>query len=113
VISKDRRSSRRFPLRLPLTVRWNDEGVVTDAATESWDVSISGLYFYLPKELKSGLSVEIVMTLPNGLTMRTHGRVLRNSPEHSGRVGVAAAIERSEFLPNDEFEIRRREFFGL
>lgn len=49
------------------------------------------------------------MTLPNGMTLLTHGHVLRNSPEHSGNVGVAASIERYEFLPNDEFEVRRSE----
>ena len=113
--SKDRRSSRRFPAKLPLTIRWNDDSVVRTASTESRDVSICGLYFHLPKELKSGLSVEIVMTLPTGVTVLTHGRILRNSPEQSGNVGVAASIERYEFLPSevDEFEIRRREFFGL
>jgi hypothetical protein len=115
MISKDRRSSRRFLLKLPLTIRWNNDGVVHNASTESQDVSICGLYFHLPRELKSGLSVEIVMTLPNGMTALTHGRILRSSPEHSGNVGVAAAIERFEPLPNalDEFEIRRKEFFGL
>ena len=113
MLSQDRRSSRRFPLKLPLTIRWNDEGVVRNASTESLNLSICGLYFYLLKELKNGLTVEIAMTLPNGMTVRAHGRILRSSPEHSGNIGVAASVERYKFLPNDEFEVRRREFFGL
>ena len=105
---KERRVSRRFLMRLPLTVRWTDESVVGEAATESREVSSRGLYFHLPKGLKSGSPVEIVMTLPHELTqagpvrVRCLGRVLRSSPEHSGDVGVAAAIERYEFLRNGE-----------
>lgn len=105
---KERRASRRFLMRLPLTVRWTDENVIGEADTESREVSSRGLYFRLPKGLKSGSPVEIVMTLPNELTqagpvrVRCLGRVLRSSPENSGEVGVAAAIERYEFMRNAE-----------
>ncbi|HVB54833.1 MAG TPA: PilZ domain-containing protein [Candidatus Acidoferrales bacterium] len=108
VALKERRASRRFLMRLPLTVRWTDESMVGEAATESREVSSRGLYFHLPKGLKSGSPVEIVMTLPHELTqagpvhVRCLGRVLRSSPEHSGEVGVAAAIERYEFMRNSE-----------
>ena len=80
--SKERRATRRFLMRLPLTVRWTDESVVGEAATESREVSSRGLYFHLPKGLKSGSPVEIVMTLPHELTqaapvrVRCLGRVL-------------------------------------
>ena len=106
--SKERRISRRFLMRLPLTVRWTDESVVGEAATESREVSSRGLYFHLPKGLKHGSPVEIVMTLPHELTqagpvrVRCLGRVLRTAAEDSGDVGVAAAIERYEFLRNSE-----------
>ncbi len=108
VASKERRATRRFLMRLPLTVRWTDESVVGEAATESREVSSRGLYFHLPKGLRSGSPVEIVMTLPHELTqagpvrVRCLGRVLRSSSEHSGEVGVAAAIERYEFMRNGE-----------
>ena len=84
--------------------------VVGEAATESREVSSRGLYFHLPKGLKSGSPVEIVMTLPHELTqagpvrVRCLGRVLRSSPEHSGDMGVAAAIERYEFMRSNENE---------
>jgi hypothetical protein len=64
VALKERRATRRFLMRLPLTVRWTDESVVGEAATESREVSSRGLYFHLPKGLRSGAPVEIVMTLP-------------------------------------------------
>jgi hypothetical protein len=108
VALKERRASRRFLMRLPLTVRWTDESVVGEALTESREVSSRGLYFHLPKGLKPGAPLEIVMTLPHELTqagpvrVRCLGRVLRSSAEHSGDVGVAAAIERYEFLRNTE-----------
>jgi hypothetical protein len=105
---KERRSTRRFIMRLPLTVRWTDERVVGEAATESREVSSRGLYFYLPKGLKSGSPVEIVMTLPHELTqagpvrVRCLGRVLRTDTQNPGEFGVAAAIERYEFMRNSE-----------
>lgn len=108
---KERRSSRRFLMRLPLTVRWTDEAVVGEAATESREVSSRGLYFHLPKGLKKDSAVEIVMTLPHELTqagpvrVRCLGRILRSSPEYSGEVGVAAAIERYEFMRNCEVHV--------
>ena len=99
----ERRASRRFLMRLPLTVRWTDESVVGEASTESREVSSRGLYFHLPNELKSGSAVEIVMTLPHELTqagpvhVRCLGRVLRSSLQSPGDVGVATVIEQYEF----------------
>jgi len=105
---KERRSTRRFMMRLPLMVRWTDERVVGEASTESREVSSRGLYFYLPKGLRSGSPVEIVMTLPHELTqagpvrVRCLGRVLRTDTQDQCEFGVAAAIERYEFMRNSE-----------
>ena len=107
--SNERRSSRRFSMRLPLTVRWTDESVVGEAQTESREVSSRGLYFHLPKGLRSGSPVEIVMTLPHELTqagpvrVRCLGRIVRSGPDVSGEVAIAAAIERYEFLREGEY----------
>jgi hypothetical protein len=110
VNQKERRTTRRFLMRLPLTVRWTDERVVGEASTESREVSSRALYFYLPKGLKSGSPVEILMTLPHELTqagpvrVRCLGRVLRTDMQQleQGEFGVAAAIERYEFVRNGE-----------
>jgi len=107
-ITKERRASRRFLMRLPLTVRWADESVVGEAATESREVSSRGLYFHLPLGLKPDSPLEIVMVLPHELTqagpvcVRCQGRVLRSTVEESGEVGVAAAMEGYEFMRNSE-----------
>lgn len=102
--SKERRASRRFLIRIPLTVRWANENVIGEAATESREVSSRGVYFNLPNQLKRDLPVEIVMTLPHELTqagpvwVRCQGRVLRSNPGNSGEVGVAVAMEGYEFM---------------
>src|ERR1700733_297309 len=95
-------------MRLPLTVGWTDESVVGEAATEARGVRCRGLYVHLPNGSRSGAPLEIVMPLPHELTqagpvrVRCLGRVLRTSPENSGEVGVAAAIERYEFMRSSE-----------
>jgi hypothetical protein len=105
---QERRASRRFLIRLQLIVRWADENVIGEAATESQEVSSRGLYFHLPKGLKSGLPVEIVVTLPHELThagpicVRCLGRVMRSTASASGQVGIAAAMDAYEFLRNSE-----------
>jgi PilZ domain len=102
--SKERRASRRFLIRIPLTVRWANESVIGEAATESREVSSRGVYFNLPKDLQRNLPVEIIMTLPHELTqagpvwVRCQGRVLRSNPAGSGEVGVAVAMEGYEFM---------------
>ncbi len=95
-------------MKLPLTVRWTSESAVGEAVTESSEVSSRGIYFSLPKDVKSGSPVEIVMTLPHEVTLagpvrvRCLGRVMRTHHENGSNVGVAAAIERYEFLRSDE-----------
>ncbi len=102
--SKERRASRRFLIRIPLTVRWANEHVIGEATTESREVSSRGVYFHLPKDLQRDLPVEIIMTLPHELTqagpvwVRCQGRVLRSSPENSGEVGVAVAMDGYQFM---------------
>ena len=103
----ERRSAQRFQIRLPLTVRWTSGSGIGEAATESKDVSSRGVYFHLPKEVKPGSPVEILLTLPHEITLagpvrvRCLGRIQR-SELASGRIGVVAAIERYEFLRGDE-----------
>ena len=105
---KERRTSRRFLMRLPLKVRWTSEASVGEASSETREVSSRGIYFFLPKDLKSGAPLEIVMTLPHEVTMagpvkvRCLGHVVRTESEREQDIGVAAAIERYEFLRDGE-----------
>lgn len=105
---KERRSSRRFQMKLPLKVRWTNEALPAEASTETHEVSSRGLYFFLPKDLKNGSPIEIVMTLPHEVTLagpvrvRCLGHVVRTDAQRDQDIGVAAAIERYEFLRNGE-----------
>src|SRR5580658_2073910 len=100
----ERRTTQRFQMRLPLTVRWTTGAAVGETSTESRDVSSRGVYFFLSKDVREGSPVEILLTLPNEITMagpvrvRCLGRVQRTEPRDEGAIGVVAAIERYEFL---------------
>jgi len=105
---KERRAAPRFELQLPLIVRWASGSAVGEAVTESRDVSSRGVYFLSPKDIKHSSPVEIVMTLPHEITlvgpakMRCLGRIQRTELRAGREVGVAAAIERYEFLRSNE-----------
>ncbi len=108
--TEERRSTQRFQIKLPLTVRWTTGPAIGEAVTESKNVSSRGVYFFLPKEVRSGSPVEILLTLPHEITLagpvkvRCLGRVQRTESNDiaPGKVGVVAAIERYEFLRGDE-----------
>jgi PilZ domain len=104
----ERRTAQRFQIKLPMTVRWTTGSAIGEARTESKDVSSRGVYFFLPKDVKNGSPVEIVLTLPHEITLagpvrvRCLGRVQRSEEEDEGRLGIVAEIERYEFLRGDE-----------
>lgn len=100
----ERRSSRRFTMVLPLALRLNESSGPREKQGETRDVSFRGLYFWTDQELEPGSSIEFVLTLPKEITqthdVRIHcfGRVMRVEPNQKTQ-GVAARIERYEFLP--------------
>jgi PilZ domain len=100
----ERRSARRFQIKLPMTVRWTSGMAVGEAETESRDVSSRGVYFFLPKQVTHGSPVEIILTLPHEITLagpvrvRCLGRVHRTEDDSSGRSGIVAEIHRYVFL---------------
>ncbi len=73
--------------------------------TSSRDVSASGLYFSFSEPLEPGSELECEVLLPPALgykeavRVRCRGKVVRvDRPQAPGRVGVAATIERYEFV---------------
>ena len=100
----ERRTARRFSMMLPLKVRFSTGNGFTEKPGETRDVSFRGLYFTIEASVESGSSIEFVLTLPQQITLagdvhiRCYARVLRVD-QHNGRNGVAAQIERYEFLP--------------
>ena len=102
--ASDRRSMRRFDMRLPATVRMAGDGA-GEFHTETQNVSARGVFFYLDREMAHGSRIEVTLTFPPHVTLtdavrvRFTARVIRvETPLPSARVGVAAAIEEYEFL---------------
>ena len=101
----ERRTARRFSMALPMKVRFEAAAHnFVEQVGETRDVSFRGLYFTSPAPLQADSSIEFVLTLPQQITLagdvhiRCYARVLRVE-EQQGRRGVAARIERYEFLP--------------
>jgi hypothetical protein len=103
--SSERRASRRFTMTLPLTVRSPEPGG-HERKGQTRDVSFRGLYFLIEAaDFAPGSSIEFILTLPREITMagdvhiRCFAEIVRVEP-HNGRRGVAARIDRYEFLPS-------------
>jgi hypothetical protein len=90
-------------MTLPLTVRSSGPEGAVERQGQTRDVSFRGLYFLVDAQFELGNEIEFVLTLPKEITMagdvhiRCYGQVVRVEP-HNGRRGVAARIERYEFL---------------
>ena len=104
----ERRRAQRFELQSPVVVRWKDGEEMREALTVSEDLSSNGIYFLLPEGIGNGTPVEVEMTLPNEITLagpvrvRCLGRIQRCEAAQGAKAGMAAAIDRYEFLPGDE-----------
>jgi hypothetical protein len=99
----DRRTMRRFDMRLPAAVRLR--GKEDEFFTETQNVSARGVFFYLDRPIETEDRVEVTLTFPPHITLtdpvrvRFVARVVRVEPPlPSSRIGVAALIEEYEFL---------------
>jgi PilZ domain len=100
----ERRTMRRFDMRLPASVRVAGNGL-RDLMTETQNVSARGVFFYLDRPLAEGARIEVTMTFPPHVTLtepvrvRFTARVVRVEDSKTvSNVGVAAMIEEYEFL---------------
>ena len=98
----DKRATRRFALRLPVSVR-SGEGDEHSAHTR--DVSARGICFYVDSALQAGSAIDFTLTLPPEITLtesiRVHckGRVVRvEGGKPAATMAVAAVIDEYEFL---------------
>jgi hypothetical protein len=103
--NSERREARRFTMDLPLSILpWERSG--DELSVHTRDVSYRGLYFYVGEEFEAGRDIDFVITLPKDLMktsdvkIRCRGKVIRVDPGADGKMGVAAKIERYEFMPN-------------
>jgi hypothetical protein len=113
--SEDRRTMRRFDIRLPALVKFAQTGGDTstempekEILTETQNVSARGIFFYVDRPITQGTRIAVTMTFPPHITMtdpvrvRFVARVVRvEAPLPVSRIGVAAFIEEHEFLRSD------------
>ncbi len=91
-------------MTLPLTVRSSGPSGSSERQGQTRDVSFRGLYFLIDADYEAGSPIEFILTLPREITMagdvhiRCFAEVIRTEP-HNGRRGIAARIDRYEFLP--------------
>jgi hypothetical protein len=98
----EKRATRRFSLRLPVSVKHPEMGEVPGYTR---DVSSRGVCFYINTPLQVGSDLQFTLTLPSEITLteaikvRCHARVVRveQGPDGAG-LAVAATIDRYEFL---------------
>jgi hypothetical protein len=101
---QDKRATRRFALRLPVSVSYTEDGV-REKNAQTRDVSARGICFFVDSKIASGAAIEFTLTLPPEITLtesirvRCKGKVVRvEEGDGEGRVAVAAVIDEYEFL---------------
>ncbi len=100
----DRREARRFVMTLPVRVLAHGANS-SDLKTNTRDVSYRGLYFLTEACFEDDSEIDFILTLPQQMisagdvNIRCHGKVVRVEPTDNGRTGIAARIDRYEFVP--------------
>ena len=100
---KEQRRSQRFELSLPLTLIRGGRGEVSRTG-ETRNLSSCGVYFVVPETLELGSLLEFIVTLPAEISivgpvrLLCKGKVTRVEQKDDSLIGVAATIERYEFL---------------
>jgi hypothetical protein len=103
----EKRSTRRFSLALPISVKFLDNGK-RELSANTRDVSSRGVFMFLDTEIAVGAPIEFVMTLPPEITLsepirvRCTGKVLRvdvlGENKATQEQGVAVAIDKYDFM---------------
>jgi hypothetical protein len=100
----EKRATRRFALRLPVSISHNGDSDPAMSA-QTRDVSARGICFYLAAPIAPGSAIEFTLTLPPEITLTESirvcckGKVVRVEPELANtKVPVAAVIDEYEFL---------------
>ena len=93
------RSAVRFPLRLPVEVKTQQD----EHQAETADISSGGVLFYLEADLPVGSAIEFSLTMPaevlgaaTAIKVHCVGRVMRSFVEE-GRRAIAAVIDEYNF----------------
>jgi hypothetical protein len=101
---QEKRSTRRFALRLPVSVVY-DSAKDQEKPAQTRDVSARGICFYVDAPIATGAPIEFTLTLPPEITLtesirvRCKGKVVRvDEGAPNNKVAVAAVIDEYEFL---------------
>ncbi len=102
---REKRTARRFPLRIPVAVSRGESSNHSESA-QIRDVSARGICFYLDSPIEQGSPIGFTLTLPPEITLtesirvQCKGRVVRvENGTADAKMAVAAVIEEYEFLP--------------
>jgi hypothetical protein len=99
----DRRASPRTVATLPVRLKTATGRPEVDAQTR--DISTNGVFLYTDSRIAEGANLEMVLILPPELTagekcwVCCQARVLRVETTPGQKFGLAAEIERMNFLP--------------
>jgi c-di-GMP-binding flagellar brake protein YcgR len=103
----ERRTTRRYDLTLPISIRAAAERVIDRQFGRTRDISTRGLFFVIDQDMEAGSELDITLTLPAEITngtdvfVRAQGKVVRverRIEEGEPRMGVAAIIERYDII---------------
>ena|ERR1700675_1025176 len=99
----NKRATRRFALRLPVSVRYGENE--QEHAAQTRDVSARGICFYLDSAIQAGSPIDFTLTLPPEITLtesirvRCKGHVVRvEGGGPASKMAVAAVIDEYDFL---------------
>ena len=104
---EERRTTRRYDLTLPISIRFAVERLVGRQGGKTRDISTRGLYFVIGQDVDAGSELDITLTLPAEIThgtdvfVRAQGKVVRverRVEDGEPRMGVAAVIERYDII---------------
>src|ERR1700732_5120322 len=102
---QEKRSARRFALRIPVSVARGEKMEQRESA-QLRDVSARGICLYLDSPIEEGSPIGFTLTLPPEITLtesirvQCKGRVVRiDGAANNGKLAVAAVIEEYEFIP--------------
>ena len=99
----ERREARRFTMSLPMRVLARNHHQ-PELVANTRDVSYRGLYFLADAKFEIGSEIDFVITLPRqsaqstDVNIRCCGTIVRVEPSFNGRSGIAAKIDKYEFL---------------
>ena len=103
-MKESRRRSTRFPLEFPALLRWHVGRLMHTVRTNTKNISRSGLYIFMGKDQQPSSRVEFEVKLPPTSTgepsalLRGKGHLIRREDLGNQVSGVAAAIDRYEFI---------------